>query len=267
MKVASLSVKRVLSANVNRVFEAWTHADAMSRWFSCNPEWTATATTDFRVGGRYCIVMRRGDETVGMASGEYLEVDPPHRLVFTWRSEGQVNVARSIVTVEFKKCGASTELILTHDLDPSTDEGRAHLGGWEGALTKLQTYLRSAAVPTNDALAVARAYHRGWTSKKFDEAIALLDQNLTVEVPINDYPTTESFAKVLVGFGSMVKSTAVLAEFGNDREAMLLYDMEVDRLGTLRVAEHFTIADGRITRIRQVHDTAAVRAAGFGPRV
>ena len=44
---------------------------------------------------------------------------------------------------------------------------------------------------------------------------------------------------------------------------MLLYDMAVDRLGTLRVAEHFTVAGGRIIRIRQVHDTAAGRAAGF----
>jgi hypothetical protein len=31
----------------------------------------------------------------------------------------------------------------------------------------------------------------------------------------------------------------------------------------LRVAEHFTVAQGKITRIRQVHDTAALRTAGF----
>jgi hypothetical protein len=31
---------------------------------------------------------------------------------------------------------------------------------------------------------------------------------------------------------------------------MLLYDMDVDRLGTLRIAEHFTVGGGKITRIR-----------------
>jgi hypothetical protein len=46
-------------------------------------------------------------------------------------------------------------------------------------------------------------------------------------------------------------------------EAMLLYDLEVEPLGTLRVAEHFTVGGGKITRIRQIHDTAAVRAAGL----
>jgi len=266
MKAPSLRVKRLLPAEVNRVFDAWKRADAMSRWFACDPGWTATATNDFRVGGKYRIEMRCGDDTLGVASGEYLEVDPPHRLVFTWSSEGRVNVTNSVVTVDLKESGALTELTLTHDLDPGTAVGRAHSGGWEGALTKLEGYLRREIMGKDDALAVVRAYYHGWTSKKFDEAIHLLAQDLTVEVPINQYPTTESFANALVGFGGMVKNVTLLAEFAKDYEAMLLYDMDVERLGTLRVAEHFTVGDGRITRIRQIHDTAAVRAAGFGPR-
>jgi hypothetical protein len=120
---------------------------------------------------------------------------------------------------------------------------------------------------TDDSLAVVREYHRSWTTKKFEDAICFLAQDLAVEVPINDYPTTESFAKALAGFGGMVKRVVLLAEFAKDHEAMLLYDLDVDRLGTLRIAEHFTVDDGRITRIRQIHDTAAVRAAGLGPRL
>jgi hypothetical protein len=44
---------------------------------------------------------------------------------------------------------------------------------------------------------------------------------------------------------------------------MLLYDMDVRGLGVMRVAEHFTIRNGKIARLRQIHDTAALRAAGF----
>jgi hypothetical protein len=116
---------------------------------------------------------------------------------------------------------------------------------------------------SEDTVSIVRSYHRGWTSGKFEESIRLLAPNLQVEVPINDYPTTESFAKALVGFGGMVKSVVLLAEFAKGNEAMLLYNMDVDRLGKLRIAEHFTVANGRITRIRQIHDTAALRAAGF----
>lgn len=117
---------------------------------------------------------------------------------------------------------------------------------------------------TSDAtLSVVHAYHNGWTSKNFEEAVRLLAPNLRVEVPINEYPTTESFAKALIGFSGLVRTVTLLAEFANGNEAMLLYDIEVEQLGTMRVAEHFTVIEGRISRIRQIHDTAALRAAGF----
>ena len=117
----------------------------------------------------------------------------------------------------------------------------------------------------DQTLSVVRAYHRGWTSKNFDQAVRLLAPDLKVEVPINDYPTAESFAQALAGFGALIQSVTLLAELAKENEAMLLYDMDVARLGKLRVAEHFTVADGKITRIRQIHDTAPVRAAGFAP--
>jgi len=116
---------------------------------------------------------------------------------------------------------------------------------------------------THDAAVIARAYHHAWTTKDFAGAAALLAPTLVVEVPVNHYPTAESFAAALASFGSMVTEVDLLAALSTDHEAMLLYDLDVDRLGTLRVAEHFTTGGGKITRIRQIHDTAAVRAAGL----
>ncbi len=113
-------------------------------------------------------------------------------------------------------------------------------------------------------LAVARRYHQGWSSGNYDQSIELLAPTLTVEVPINDYPSAESFAQALRNFGELVTHVELLAEMANDNEAMLLYDLHADALGQLRVAEHFTIADGKIIKLRQIHDTAPVRAAGLG---
>lgn len=39
--------------------------------------------------------------------------------------------------------------------------------------------------------------------------------------------------------------------------------MEVNGLGELRIVEHFTVSDGKVVRLRQIHDTAPLRAAGF----
>jgi hypothetical protein len=53
----------------------------------------------------------------------------------------------------------------------------------------------------------------------------------------------------------------LLAEVRAGDQAMLLYDMATEPLGTIRIAEHFAVRDGLIVRIRHVHDTVALRAA------
>ncbi len=144
MSADVLQLKRVLPADIHRVFDAWRTAEAMSRWFVCDHDWTATATNDFRVGGKYRVEMRNGERTVGVASGEYREIDPPRRLVFTWRSEGPVGIDHSIVTIELKALGAKTELSLRHDIAPETPPGRAHAEGWRGCLANLEQYLENS---------------------------------------------------------------------------------------------------------------------------
>lgn len=114
-----------------------------------------------------------------------------------------------------------------------------------------------------EAIDVARSYHRAWTSGDFDEVGRRLADDLDVEVPINEYGGGAEFLEAVRGFAQVVKQVDTLAEFGAGDEAMLLYDMVTEPIGVMRVAEHFTVRDGRIVRIRQIHDTAALRAAGF----
>jgi hypothetical protein len=112
----------------------------------------------------------------------------------------------------------------------------------------------------NPALSVARAYHRAWTGESFEEAAGYLAENLAVEVPINSYPAKPSFMQAVRLTREMVSRIEVLSELGGDGEALLLYDMVLP-FGTMRVAEHFSVSYGRISRIRQIHDTHALRAA------
>jgi ketosteroid isomerase-like protein len=113
---------------------------------------------------------------------------------------------------------------------------------------------------TDHALEIVRRYHDGWTARNYQQAIELLAPDLIVEVPINEYPTKESFADALRNFGELVTDIEVLSQLSAGNEAMLLYDMQVEQIGPLRVVEHFTVAEGKITRLRQIHDTAPVRA-------
>lgn len=112
---------------------------------------------------------------------------------------------------------------------------------------------------------MARRYHNAWTHKNFQQAGRYLATDLETDVPLNTYADGAEFLAGLTGFGELVNGVDLLAEFGDTDEAMLLYDVDIEAIGTLRVAEHFTVIDSQITRIRHVHDTAALRAAGFSP--
>src|SRR5579862_6134241 len=114
-----------------------------------------------------------------------------------------------------------------------------------------------------DALTVARQYHQAWTSGRFDQAGGFLAESLRLEVPINSYASKDDFLAAVQRTHAMTSSVDLLAEFGSDSQALLLYDLALP-IGSLQIAEHFLVSDGQITQIRHVHDTAALRAAGLG---
>jgi hypothetical protein len=118
--------------------------------------------------------------------------------------------------------------------------------------------------PPAGALAVARGYHDAWQRRDYQAAWQLLSEDLTVEVPVNSYDCKAAFAEAAQRTREMAAAVTPLAEFGNDAEAVLLYDLTLP-IGDLRIAEYFRVSGGRITKITHIHDTAALRAAAAGP--
>jgi uncharacterized protein YndB with AHSA1/START domain len=93
------------------------------------------------------LLIAASPETV-VASGEYVELDPPRRLVFTWGWEGNEAVAPGSSTVSFELVaeGDGTRLHFVHSGLP-TDEARASHGhGWDHYFARLVT-----AAETGDA--------------------------------------------------------------------------------------------------------------------
>ena len=102
------------------------------------PEWIldgGSAKLDLRVGGAYHLDMHYKGKSYPH-HGEYLEIDPPKRLVFTWVSEG-TQWQPSIVTVELIERGEETECVLTHEGLIDAKNAEDHRGGWEEILSWL----------------------------------------------------------------------------------------------------------------------------------
>ncbi len=128
-----VEIHRRLQASIGEVFRWWTDPDRLQEWMT--PVGTVEAEVDLRVGGRLRIVMK-GDGRVIEHTGEYLEIDPPRRLVFTWISPYTGSVP-SVITVELRAAGDDlTDLRLVHSRLPD-EAARWHRGGWGAMLDRL----------------------------------------------------------------------------------------------------------------------------------
>ena len=134
-----VEIRRVLPEPVDEVFRWWTEPELLQRWMS--PVGSVDAEVDLRVGGQMRIVMKdRGVEIEH--HGEFLEIDPPRRLVFTWHS--QYTGPGSLVTVSLDPEGdLSTRVLIVHSQLPPTASA-SHAGGWAAMLERLERELNAS---------------------------------------------------------------------------------------------------------------------------
>ena len=110
-----------------------------------SPVGTVEAQVDLRVGGALRIVMR-GEGTVIEHFGEYIEIDPPRRLVFTWASPF-TGAEPSLITLELEPERAdATQVLLAHSRLPES-VAKSHRDGWGTMLDRLSGKLPAGAAP------------------------------------------------------------------------------------------------------------------------
>ena len=136
-----LVIRRLLRVPRERVFAAWLDPASVAQWMKAGKVASATAELDTRVGGKFRIVMRHSGKDVEH-TGEYRVIDPPSLLSFTWISDHTDN-RPTLVTVELKDRGGSTELTLTHR-DLPDDEVDNHRQGWTAIVAELDRTLSDA---------------------------------------------------------------------------------------------------------------------------
>ena len=110
----ALRLERTFNAPAQAVFDAWTSAEVLKRWWPAGSDWeTAIAEVDVRVGGKLRLVMRSPDGEEFGGSGEYVELSPPERLVFTWTWDGhEGHKDTQLVEVEFREREDATTTVV-----------------------------------------------------------------------------------------------------------------------------------------------------------
>ena len=137
LRVASVRVTRQVSAAPGRIFDAWLSADeARSFLFAGRIGWAIGLEINPRVGGRFRIVrhLDRGDVEY---SGEFLEIDRPHRLVFSLFIERYAQRDDRVI-VELAPVARDSLLVLTHELSlPDPAERSRIQREWAMVLNRL----------------------------------------------------------------------------------------------------------------------------------
>ncbi len=143
-------ITKVISASIEKVWDAWTNPESMKQWLSPEGMTNPEVTNNFETGGKYRIVMEgrnmpnpshNGLMAVG---GKYLEIEKPHRLVFSWLWENApAETHTTKIMLLFKEISSDkTELTLIHT-DFADDNMRyEHNMGWNSTFNKLEQFLK-----------------------------------------------------------------------------------------------------------------------------
>ena len=135
-----LSVRRMIRASPERLFNAWTQPDQLMRWWGPTGVVCIAAEVDLRVGGQYRIGNRMPNNDVLWIEGEFELIDRPNELRYSWRV-GPVSQLTERVRVCFAPQGSMTEVIIEHEKIPTAELRDQHQRGWVGCLDGLAKYL------------------------------------------------------------------------------------------------------------------------------
>lgn len=136
-----LRVERLIAAPPETVFAFWTEPMNVQKWLCPGEMAASNVELDLRVGGAWSITMRNVDGSQHTVSGVYRTIEPPRKLVFTWKWEGVDGLGPerdTELTVTLAAAPGGTRMVL-HQRNFETVKARdMHTHGWGLCFDKLE---------------------------------------------------------------------------------------------------------------------------------
>ena len=131
-----LTVEKVIEASISDVFDAWLNPNALANFMMPMPNMEKpTVENDPVVGGYFKIIMKAGNQEM-LHTGEYIELDRPNKLAFTWVSSSSKE--DSVVTLRFTELsGKQTKIHLSQVRFFDEERCENHKKGWMQILETL----------------------------------------------------------------------------------------------------------------------------------
>ncbi len=111
------------------------------------------------------------------------------------------------------------------------------------------------------ALDVALAYYRAWTSKDLEQAMTYIAEDIVCDAPAGRLEGAEAYRAFMGPFVQILRNARIIAAFGDDETALVMYDTETVPVKSAPGAECVTVRNGKITYSRFLFDRAPFEAA------
>jgi ketosteroid isomerase-like protein len=114
---------------------------------------------------------------------------------------------------------------------------------------------------SGEALDVALAYYDAWTSKDFDRALTYIADDIVCDAPAGRIEGAAAYREFMGPFVQILEQAQLLAAFGDDETAVVVYDTKTVPVPSAPGAECLTVREGKIARSRFIFDRAPFQAA------
>jgi uncharacterized protein YndB with AHSA1/START domain len=137
-----LRVQRVLAAPPPLVYGMHVEPKQLAQWWGPKGFTAPSIDLDVRVGGSYRIEMQPPDGDRFFLSGEFREIDPPDRLIYTFRWEDpDPDDRETLVTFSLQQRDDATQVIVEQGLFATAARKDLHEQGWTESLDRLDAVL------------------------------------------------------------------------------------------------------------------------------
>jgi glutathione S-transferase len=163
MPTDTLVIRRHFRAPPERVFAAFTEKALMQAWYGPETVTVPHCDVDACVGGKYRIEMHTPGGAVHVVNGEFREISPPERLVYTW---GWLNGAgrgpETVVTLTFEAHDGGTDLTLEQSGFLTEEAREKHDHGWRSSFEALEAMLSGQAKPNTPVPTILGDYRSSY---------------------------------------------------------------------------------------------------------
>lgn len=114
---------------------------------------------------------------------------------------------------------------------------------------------------TSPALDVALAYHQAWTSHDLDNAMSYIAEDIVCDAPAGRLEGATAYRDFMGPFVQILTGSELVAAYGDDAKAVVVYDTETVPVRSAPGAECVTVKDGKIIHSLFIFDRAPFDAA------